>query len=82
MVRLEDGLGWEQICPFMGIDIPHTPYPRGNIPGEFHKKALAHFYTHWWNGIKSLALVAVPAAAAAAAWYAYGHQLKGLGILI
>ncbi|KAI6086739.1 hypothetical protein F4821DRAFT_124710 [Hypoxylon rubiginosum] len=35
VVKLEDGFGWEQICPFLGHDIPSTPYPRGNAPAEF-----------------------------------------------
>ncbi|KAH7014238.1 uncharacterized protein B0I36DRAFT_48850 [Microdochium trichocladiopsis] len=33
--RLEDGFGWEQICPFLGKDIPAERYPRGNAPEEF-----------------------------------------------
>lgn len=34
-VKLEDGLGWEQICPFLDLPIPDEEYPRGNEPGEF-----------------------------------------------
>jgi hypothetical protein len=37
-VRLEDGLGWEQICPFLGHKIPEVRYPRGNDPKEFSKE--------------------------------------------
>ncbi|PKS08083.1 hypothetical protein jhhlp_005358 [Lomentospora prolificans] len=37
IVKLEDGLGWDEICPFLGHPIPDTPYPRGNAPGEFKK---------------------------------------------
>ncbi|KAI1484878.1 hypothetical protein F5X96DRAFT_683262 [Biscogniauxia mediterranea] len=37
VVRLEDGLGWEEICPFLGHEIPETRYPRGNDPKEFGK---------------------------------------------
>jgi hypothetical protein len=33
---LEDGFGWEQICPRLGKPIPEQPYPRGNAPKEFH----------------------------------------------
>lgn len=36
-VKLEDGFGWEQICPFLGIPIPKEKYPRGNAPAEFDK---------------------------------------------
>jgi len=29
VIRLEDGLGWEQLCAFTGDPIPSVPYPRG-----------------------------------------------------
>lgn len=32
---LEDGFGWEQICPRLGKPIPDQQYPRGNAPKEF-----------------------------------------------
>ncbi|KAH8681036.1 P-loop containing nucleoside triphosphate hydrolase protein [Xylariales sp. PMI_506] len=34
-VVLEEGLGWEEICPFLGLPIPEEEYPRGNDPLEF-----------------------------------------------
>lgn len=34
-IKLEDGLGWEQICEFLGKDIPNEPYPRINNATEF-----------------------------------------------
>ncbi|XRM36999.1 hypothetical protein ABZX51_000491 [Aspergillus tubingensis] len=37
VVRLEDGLGWEEICPFLDVPIPEEKYPRGNEPDKFHK---------------------------------------------
>ncbi|PWY95406.1 hypothetical protein BO94DRAFT_508678 [Aspergillus sclerotioniger CBS 115572] len=37
VVRLEDGLGWDQICPFLDVEIPEQKYPRGNEPDTFHK---------------------------------------------
>ncbi|KAJ8119944.1 hypothetical protein ONZ43_g3220 [Nemania bipapillata] len=37
VAKLEDGFGWEQICPFLGHQIPEARYPRGNAPQEFHK---------------------------------------------
>ncbi|KAL7931880.1 hypothetical protein V8C35DRAFT_104578 [Trichoderma chlorosporum] len=33
---LEGGFGWEQICPFLGKEIPKQRYPKGNAPAEFH----------------------------------------------
>lgn len=32
---LEDGFGWEEICPILGKPIPEQRYPRGNAPKEF-----------------------------------------------
>ncbi|KAH8647949.1 hypothetical protein BX600DRAFT_443284 [Xylariales sp. PMI_506] len=36
--KLEDGFGWEQICPYLGQPIPDIPYPIGNMPAQFHKE--------------------------------------------
>ncbi|KAI1347490.1 hypothetical protein F5Y01DRAFT_307504 [Xylaria sp. FL0043] len=35
VAKLEDGLGWEQICPFLEVDIPTIPYPRINDTKQF-----------------------------------------------
>ncbi|KAI3324668.1 P-loop containing nucleoside triphosphate hydrolase protein [Xylariaceae sp. AK1471] len=35
VVKLEDGLGWEEICPFLGMEIPTIPYPRMNNTKQF-----------------------------------------------
>ncbi|OGM42402.1 tubulin alpha-1 chain [Aspergillus bombycis] len=37
VVKLEDGLGWEQICPFLDLPIPEEKFPRGNEPDKFHR---------------------------------------------
>lgn len=29
------GAGWEPLCSFLGVDVPETPYPRGNSSDEF-----------------------------------------------
>jgi hypothetical protein len=39
VVSLEEGLGWEQICPWLGVEIPVTPYPRGNDAFQFQAQA-------------------------------------------
>lgn len=69
-VRLEDGLGWEQVCPYLGVEIPDTPYPRGNLPDEF--KGIAQGFLG--PGIKkAIGIVAasVVAVAGTAAWWMY-----------
>ncbi|KAI0975315.1 P-loop containing nucleoside triphosphate hydrolase protein [Xylaria arbuscula] len=35
VARLEDGFGWEEICPFLEVDIPTIPYPRINDTKQF-----------------------------------------------
>ncbi|KAI0144628.1 hypothetical protein GGR57DRAFT_517775 [Xylariaceae sp. FL1272] len=37
-VKLEDGLGWEQICPFLKAPIPDMPYPRIHDSEDFLKR--------------------------------------------
>ncbi|KAI0594813.1 hypothetical protein F4775DRAFT_419638 [Biscogniauxia sp. FL1348] len=39
IAKLEDGFGWEEICPFLGVETPAVRYPKGNAPGEFKKLA-------------------------------------------
>lgn len=71
-VRLEDGLGWEQVCPFLGVEIPDTPYPRGNDPDEFKKIAGSLLEP----GIKkAFVILTVPvlAVAGAGAWWLYSR---------
>lgn len=35
VISLEDGLGWEEICPFLEVPIPQETYPRGHVKEEF-----------------------------------------------
>ncbi|KAJ2904753.1 hypothetical protein MKZ38_007261 [Zalerion maritima] len=59
VIRLEDGLGWEQICPYLEKDIPKdTPYPRGTD----HIAQLGALIGPIINGaIMKMAAVVVPA---------------------
>ncbi|KAH8650005.1 hypothetical protein BX600DRAFT_529124 [Xylariales sp. PMI_506] len=74
VVRLEDGLGWEQLCPLLGEDIPDIPWPMRHTPEEFEevvgkimaptgKRALMRFAS----------LVAVPVIAVATYYLAFTH---------
>lgn len=34
--RLEDGFGWDEICPYLGVPVPEgTEWPSRNAPEEF-----------------------------------------------
>ncbi|KAI0025902.1 P-loop containing nucleoside triphosphate hydrolase protein [Xylariomycetidae sp. FL0641] len=59
-VRLEDGLGWEQICPFLGVPVPAEPYPRGNDPEEFAQIVQDHARPGVQKAIAGLTAIAVP----------------------
>lgn len=30
--------GWETLCAFLGVPVPHAPYPRGNTAADFHAR--------------------------------------------
>ena len=57
VVKLEDGLGWEQLCPFTGDKIPEVDYPRGNEPNKWAPDVDDMFRRHWkvafarWAGV-------------------------------
>jgi hypothetical protein len=38
-VKLEDGMGWDKICPFLGVEVPEGPYPRSNDSVVFNERA-------------------------------------------
>ncbi len=59
--KLEDGFGWEEICPFVGADIPETKYPRGNAPAEMEKMFMEVMGPRIRNaGLKVLTSVLIP----------------------
>lgn len=39
VLNLEKGFGWEEICTFLGKDVPEEPYPRINAMSDFHVAA-------------------------------------------
>lgn len=58
MVRLEDGLGWDKLCPFIGKDIPDVPYPRVNDTAEFQRLATMDLFASWKKtGLKMASLI-------------------------
>ncbi|OLN96519.1 hypothetical protein CCHL11_00772 [Colletotrichum chlorophyti] len=39
VLNLEKGFGWEEICAFLGHQVPEDPYPRLNAMADFHVAA-------------------------------------------
>lgn len=35
VIQLEGGLGWDEICPFLGVSVPEESWPARNTPKEF-----------------------------------------------
>jgi hypothetical protein len=57
---LEDGFGWEQICPFLEKEVPEVPYPRGNDPREFHKLVNKHLLGAAASSLGKILAVGIP----------------------
>ncbi|PKS06030.1 hypothetical protein jhhlp_007864 [Lomentospora prolificans] len=68
-VKLEDGLGWEQICPFIGEPIPDVPYPRSNDPQEFKKLVQGLFRSSWTKILITYATTVLVPVIGGTIWY-------------
>lgn len=47
VIKLEEGLGWDKLCPFLGHDIPDVPYPRVNEAAEFQVMVMKDMIASW-----------------------------------
>ena len=70
-VRLEDGLGWEQVCPFLGHDIPDVPYPRINDAADFKKNQEAFLRVCQLKALANIAAMTLPPLIGAAFFWWY-----------
>lgn len=61
VIKLEDGLGWDQICPFLGVPIPEEKYPRGNDAGNFKGLVENYFRERTRAAMVRLGVLLVPA---------------------
>jgi hypothetical protein len=59
-IHLEDGLGWEQICPFLGVPIPNEDYPDRNQPARFQAIAQGFLQPLVRAAMTRFASIAVP----------------------
>ena len=74
VVRLENGLGWEEICPFLGHKTPNTPYPRGNDPRDFGKMMQAWLVKGTFPTLATAA--ALTALIIALSWYRHAEFIR------
>jgi hypothetical protein len=68
-VKWEDGLGWEQICPFLDIDIPDVPYPRTNDAAAYAKELERLMKYSSFRAIRNIVTFLVVPIVAGGAWY-------------
>ncbi|KAJ5334780.1 hypothetical protein N7452_007183 [Penicillium brevicompactum] len=60
LIQLEDGLGWENICPFLGLPIPNEAYPGRNEPEKFKKLVEGFLQPKVTAAFMRLGAVAIP----------------------
>ena len=60
VIRLEDGLGWEEICPFLQKPVPNTDYPGRNEPEKFKAASGAVITPHIKIAMLRVAALVVP----------------------
>ncbi|QPH16116.1 hypothetical protein C2857_000673 [Epichloe festucae Fl1] len=58
--RLEDGLGWEEICPFLDVPIPDEPFPNAYVPEDFKRRVGNLLSPRIRRATLTLVAVAVP----------------------
>ncbi|KAK8016162.1 hypothetical protein PG993_014351 [Apiospora rasikravindrae] len=60
VIKLEEGLDWESICPFLGCEVPSESYPRGNDRVEFKQIMGAYMAPGINKAIMGVSAVVVP----------------------
>ncbi|KAI1760996.1 P-loop containing nucleoside triphosphate hydrolase protein [Hypoxylon sp. FL1150] len=66
--KLEDGFGWDELCPFLGVPVPDRPWPSLNTPEEFHEVAGPKLQRAFLKGLVATTSMVVPVIAAGL-WY-------------
>ncbi|EXL39543.1 hypothetical protein FOCG_17855 [Fusarium oxysporum f. sp. radicis-lycopersici 26381] len=67
--NLEDGFGWEQLCPALGVPIPDVPYPKANIPVRFDKMQAGFVRNAMRKAYAAIGTTILVPSIAVAAWY-------------
>ncbi|KAF3060882.1 putative nad dependent epimerase protein [Daldinia childiae] len=66
--KLEDGFGWDEICPYLGVPIPDEKWPSLNTPEEFGEVAAPKLKTAFMKGMVGTTSIIAPIVAAGL-WY-------------
>jgi hypothetical protein len=70
---LEEGLGCEQICPFLDVDIPDVPYTRTNDAATYAKELEQLMKDSSFRAIRNIVTLVVVPIVAGGAWYYFYH---------
>ncbi|KAI1172583.1 P-loop containing nucleoside triphosphate hydrolase protein [Nemania sp. FL0916] len=65
--RLEDGFGWNELCPCVGVPVPDIPWPSLNTPEEFRAVTGPQFQKAARKGMAGVTTIV--AIAAIGMWY-------------
>ncbi|KAJ5379551.1 hypothetical protein N7509_012670 [Penicillium cosmopolitanum] len=60
VIRLEDGLDWSKICPFLGVPVPKEEYPDRNEPEKFQAMVQEKLQPHVTAAFLKLGAFVVP----------------------
>ena len=80
-IRLEDGLGWEQICPFLDVPIPEQEYPDRNEPARFQALTQGVVKPMLTRAIIKFATVCIPTVGVAS-WVIMKHGFAQPRVII
>ncbi|KAI2625169.1 hypothetical protein GGS21DRAFT_310508 [Xylaria nigripes] len=76
VVRLEDGYGWNELCPCLGVPIPDTPWPFFNTQDEFKSSVGPMVRRAMIKGM--FGVVIITSATAVGLWYAGPYIRRAL----
>ncbi|CAA9961541.1 hypothetical protein PTMSG1_04925 [Pyrenophora teres f. maculata] len=69
--RLEEGFGWDQLCPFLGVPVPDVPYPSANTPERFDEMQAGFVKAALWKAKMLATTATVIPGIAVGAWYCF-----------
>lgn len=75
-IKLEDGLDWDAICPFLEVPTPDVPWPKNHTADEFSKRVARSMAPHTKDAFQKMAICGAVAAGAVAigVWWIMRRQ--------
>ena len=61
--------GWEPLCRFLSKEVPKTPFPSGNVAGEFHGRIEGAMKKRFGRAVRNIAAIMVVGLGAAVGGY-------------